>query len=136
MTEDMLSSGDDIGLAAGADVYRAVLRERYIKNGIRYQVFTRRDVDQDGISVYEAASCDRPVLCASFAECFGVLTLQVGSVRMLGEGLDVVLDAIPDDASSCNHANIIGVPFTSQDPGRAEYIATHLVKLIKETWRP
>jgi len=76
-------------LPAETNVYRAVLRERYIKNGIRYKVFTRRDSDDDGISIYNASSCTKSQFCGAFDECYGVLTLQVGDVRDLGEGLDV-----------------------------------------------
>ena len=115
-------------------VYRAVLRERYIKNGIRAANFIRRPSDVEGLSINDPLSCAQEKLCSTFVECYGVLTLHVSDIRSLG------LDARPDDVHDpkllCDHGNIIGVPYQADDEARAEFLATALVEKVSEVWRP
>ena len=61
-------------------------------------------------------------------------TLQVGKIR--GLSLDVKPDTEPDPDVFCDHGNIIGVPFQTEDPVQAEYFATELAKLVQDVWRP
>ena len=115
-------------------IYRAVLRERYIKNGIRAANFIRRSSDTIGLSVNNPEACTPQQLCATFQECYGTLTLQVGRVR--GLGLEVIPDTEPDPNILCDHANITNLPFQNDNPERAEVLATALVGLVEQVWRP
>src|SRR5438105_8170522 len=107
-------------------VYRAALRERWLKGGVRTIAFIRRPSDHDGLPINNPDACSPQQLCATFIECYGVMTLQVGRIRSLG--LDVKPDTEPDPEVSCDHGNIVGVPYQIEDPIQAEYFATELAK--------
>ena len=132
MVEQGLPWGGATILTDDTQVHRAVLRERWLRGGIRYNVFIRRPSDTDGLSVSNPLACTPQQLCATFRECYGVLTLEVGAVR--GVGLDVVPDIVPGPDVPCDHANIVGLPFQSEDPARAEFLATKLVGIVREVW--
>jgi hypothetical protein len=135
-------------------VHRTVNSERYIKNGLRHQVFLRYPKDTDGLSVTNAAVCTEAELCevmTKFHECFGVATLRVGDIRAvtdpnLEEVLDVVPDTVLDPDLPCDHAYVTGLPMIlKQDQGydekrvtqskvMAEAIATKLRSLVIDIW--
>lgn len=108
-------------LACSTLVYRALARRKWIdpvSQSVLPAAFLRRPPpqDDDGLSVNfeSAASCAK-----TLRECFGVVSLHVGRLRDLG--IDVRVDDAP-------HALIIGLPRTSDDPGRAEWLASQLAK--------
>ena len=101
MPEDRLPWGGVTELPDNASVHRAVLNERWMRGGIRYNVFIRRAVDADGISISNPEACSPSELCATFNRRFGVLTLEAGSIRALG--LDLRLDTEPDYKTACDH---------------------------------
>jgi len=80
-----------------------------------------------GLSVRIASVCT-PSECADrFRNCYGVVSLQVGSIRELG--LDVVLD-------SQSHGQIVGLPYREDDRTTADRLADSLASLSQIVWRP
>lgn len=108
-------------LPCQAIIFRAMARKNWIDPASRRVLpaaFFRRPVpkDDDGLSVDIAS----PGSCASaLRDCFGVASLHVGRVRELG--LDVMVDESP-------HANIIGLPRSTEDQAKAEWFASQLAR--------
>lgn len=91
-------------------------------NAVTPEAFYRREPprDEDGMSVATIAPLDavKPDGINEM-DWFGIATLHVGTVRDIGEGIDI----IPD---SEKHANITGVPRRSEDEGKAQFFADQL----------
>ena len=62
-----------------------------------------------------------------FRKCYGVASLEIGSVRALG--LEVAQDTV-------NHANILGLPHREDDLAQAERLAGLLAKRSRLVWQP
>jgi len=120
-------------LDSSSSIYRAVLYQRWIKNGVQPGAFIRRDRDRNGISINDPNSCSPRQLCALFRECFGVLRLSVSEIRNLH--LDIKPDLHPHH-NACDHGNIVGLPLTSADPFHAEFLAGELAKRATLEWQP
>jgi hypothetical protein len=74
-----------------------------------------------------ASECS-PKQCADFfRQCYGVASLEVGSVREIG--LNVEQD-------SANHANVMGLPHKEDDLAEAERLAGLLAKKSQIVWKP
>ncbi len=115
-------------------VARAVLYSRFLKRGkIKSGVFLRKDKDDDGLTVTNPEACTSEELCATFSECHGVVSLLVGAIREVGDGIDVRPDLDPS-IHICDHANIIGLPYQSQDKDTAEYLAGLLSEAARIDW--
>ena len=116
-------------LPCSSIVYRALLRKRWIDQDtgkVKADAYFLRHSEQ-GLSVNIAETCS-PEQCANlFKNCFGVASLHVGRVRDLG--LDVVRD-------SRTHANITGLPHSTDDLAEAERLAGLLAKQSCIVWRP
>ncbi len=130
MNEQSASSKAEFDpLPCSSIVYRALLRKRWIDldtGRIKADAYFLRDSEQ-GLSVNIAETCS-PEQCAKpFKNCFGVASLHVGRVRDLG--LDVVRD-------SRTHANIIGLPHSTDNLAEAERLAGLLAKQSRIVWRP
>ena len=130
--EERISWEGATRLDDSTEVARAVLDERWIRGGVRPGAFLRRDRDEDGVTVTNPQACTSEQLCNTFARCFGVLHIEVGKVRNLG------LDVQATDPAShvCDHASITGLPYKSQDPGLAEFLAGQLARLARLVWSP
>ncbi|MBC6480459.1 MAG: hypothetical protein GDA56_24475 [Hormoscilla sp. GM7CHS1pb] len=89
--------------------------------------YLRKKKNEMGLSVRIASVCT-PSECADrFRNCYGVVSLQVGSIRELG--LDVVLD-------SQSHGQIVGLPYREDDRTTADRLADSLASLSQIVWRP
>jgi hypothetical protein len=127
-------------------VYRAVLKRDFIDQETRRPrpgaFLPRNSVKkkdgstgrEEDLSVSIAAELSADDLAASFSKCYGIAQLQVGAIRRLGPGLGRDLDVKRDPAEDAprGHALITGMPHPSQDPTRAERLATLLVELAGE----
>ncbi len=85
----------------------------------------RKAKDSDGLSVGIASKHPISEFIEGFNTCYGVFTLHVGRVRELD------LDIVPD---SPQHANIVGVPFPSENAALAERLAGKLAKQARAIW--
>ena len=116
-------------LDESAIVYRALLRRQLIdeeNNSVLLFAYLLR-ANEPGLSV-TIASVSSPEQCAAkFRNCYGVASIQVGQIRELG------LDAIPDSAS---HAQIVGLPYVTEDRNRAERLADLLADRSIIVWIP
>ncbi|MCC3440184.1 hypothetical protein, partial [Microcoleus sp. PH2017_05_CCC_O_A] len=83
--------------------------------------------NEPGLSVTIASVCSPEQCAAKFRNCYGVASLQVGQIRELG------LDAVPDSAS---HAQIVGLPYVTDDRDRAERLADLLAERSRIVWTP
>jgi len=132
MTEQSYSNATDLEpLPDRAIVYRALLRKQWIdENTGRVSLnayYLRKKKNEMGLSVRIASVCT-PSECADrFRNCYGVVSLQVGSIRELG--LDVVLD-------SQSHGQIVGLPYREDDRTTADRLADSLASLSQIVWRP
>ncbi len=134
MTQEKTSPPQEFPeFACGIIVYRALLRKRWIDKKtqkLQSAAFMRRPKstgkDLTGISVNPKATCSIQSILKKF-NCFGVVTLHVGSVR------DIGLDVEPD---SPIHANITGLPDLEDDPVEAERLAGLLAKQARIEWLP
>ena len=99
---------------------------------VNRKVFLRKLDEQDGLSVTNPLICTPEQVCATFSECFGTVTLQVGQIR--GLGLDVIPDTEPSDEYPCDHALIIGLPprDTDQNIYIAESLANKLTSICED----
>ncbi|MEG4013227.1 MULTISPECIES: hypothetical protein [unclassified Microcoleus] len=112
-----------------AIVYRALLRRQWMDETsdlvLLFAYLLR--ANEPGLSV-TIASVRSPEQCAAkFRNCYGVASIQVGQIRELG------LDAIPDSAS---HAQIVGLPYVTDDRDRAERLADLLAEQSQIIWKP
>ncbi|MCC3446805.1 MAG: hypothetical protein JGK04_04600 [Microcoleus sp. PH2017_39_LGB_O_B] len=116
-------------LADSAIVYRALLRRQWIDETsdivLLFAYLLRPN--EPGLSVTIASVCSPEQCAAKFNNCFGVASLQVGQIRELG------LDAVPDSAS---HAQIVGLPYVTDDRDRAERLADLLAERSRIVWTP
>lgn len=67
---------------------------------------------------------------AGFNRSFGADSLHTGKIRDIDLGLDV---GQPEDQAEVypDHAIIVGLPFTDDDPDRAESLASRLVEISR-----
>ncbi|MCC3422656.1 MAG: hypothetical protein JGK12_01705 [Microcoleus sp. PH2017_01_SCD_O_A] len=116
-------------LADSAIVYRALLRRQWIDETsdivLLFAYLLRPN--EPGLSVTIASVCSPEQCAAKFRNCYGVASLQVGQIRELG------LDAVPDSAS---HAQIVGLPYVTDDRDRAERLADLLAERSRIVWTP
>jgi hypothetical protein len=116
-------------LPEDAIVYRSILRKQWINEDtgkVKADAYFRR-ANEIGFSV-NLASEYSPEQCAeNFRQCYGVASLEVGSVREIG--LNVEQDKV-------NHANIVGLPYKEDDSTQAERLAGLLAKKSQIVWKP
>ena len=116
-------------LPESAIVYRALLRRQWIDETsdlvLLFAYLLRPN--EPGLSVTIASVCSPEQCAAKFRNCYGVASIQVGQIRELG------LDAVPDSAS---HAQIVGLPYVTDDPDRAERLADLLAERSRLVWIP
>ena len=112
-----------------AIVYRALLRRQWIDETsdlvLLFAYLLR--ANEPGLSVTIASVCSPEQCAAKFINCYGVASLQVGKIRELG------LDAVPDSDS---HAQIVGLPYVTDDRDRAERLADLLAERSRIVWTP
>lgn len=115
-------------LPDSAIVYRALLRRQWIDeaNLVVSSAYLLR-ANELGLSVTIASVCSPEQCAAKFNNCHGVASLQVGQIRELG------LDAVPDSDS---HAQIVGLPYVTDDRDRAERLADLLAERSSIVWQP
>ncbi|MEG4588833.1 hypothetical protein QUA54_26995 [Microcoleus sp. MOSTC5] len=115
-------------LPDSAIVYRALLRRQWIDeaNLVVSSAYLLR-ANEPGLSVTIASVCSPEQCAAKFNYCYGVASLQVGQIRELG------LDAVPDSAS---HAQIVGLPYVTDDRDTAERLADLLAERSRIVWQP
>jgi hypothetical protein len=89
---------------------------------------------EEDLSVFIAAERQLDDLAASFNSCRGIAQLQVGAIRLLGPRIGLEIDVKRDLAENAppGHALITGAPHPSEDPARAERLATLLLELAGE----
>ncbi|MEG3847637.1 hypothetical protein QT971_26740 [Microcoleus sp. herbarium19] len=116
-------------LNESAIVYRALLRRQWIDETsdlvLLFAYLLRSN--EPGLSVTIASVCSPEQCAAKFRNCYGVASIQVGQIRELG------LDAVPDSAS---HAQIVGLPYVTDDRDRAERLADLLAERSIIVWKP
>ena len=130
MTEQSYSGVSELEpLPDSAIVYRALLRKQWIDSETQMVLFYAYLLRQNepGLSVRIASACSPEQCAARFRKCYGVASLNVGEIRELG--LDVVQDSL-------SHGNIVGLPYSGDDPQNAEKIARKLANQSRIVWRP
>lgn len=130
MTETSYSSNSEFApLTNSAIVYRALLRKQWIDETsdlvLLFAYLLRPN--EPGLSVTIASVCSPEQCAAKFNNCYGVASIQLGQIRELG------LDAIPDSDS---HAQIVGLPYVTDDRDRAERLADLLAERSRLVWIP
>ncbi len=116
-------------LPESAIVYRALLRRQWIdeaNNLVLSSAYLLR-ANEPGLSVTIASVCSPEQCAAKFKNCYGVASIQVGQIRKLG------LDLVADSAS---HAQIVGLPYVTDDRDRAERLADLLAERSRLVWIP
>jgi hypothetical protein len=116
-------------LDESAIVYRALLRRQWIDEaGDRVLLFAYLlRTNELGLSMTIASVCSPEQCAAKFRNCYGVASLQVGKIR------ELALDVIPD---SISHAQIVGLPYVTDDRDRAERLADLLAERSQIIWKP
>ncbi|NER34284.1 MAG: hypothetical protein F6J93_09660 [Oscillatoria sp. SIO1A7] len=112
-----------------AIVYRALLRKTWIERDgetVTTEAYLLRP-NEIGLSVSIASVCSPEQCAAKFRNCYGVVSLEVGSIRELG--LDVLQD-------SPSHGTIIRLPSRQEDPLGAVETADLLAERSRVVWRP
>ena len=116
-------------LNESAIVYRALLRRQWIDETsdlvLLFAYLLRPN--EPGLSVTIASVCSPEQCAAKFKNCYGVASIQLGQICELG------LDAIPDSDS---HAQIVGLPYVTDDRDRAERLADLLAERSRLVWIP
>ena len=124
------SSSDFKSLPDSAIVYRALLRKQWISEDTgrvtSNAYFLRKERNELGLSVNIASACFPEECAAKFRKCYGVASLNVGSIRELG--LDVISDSL-------SHAQIVGLSYIEDDRDRADKLARLLAKKSRIVWR-
>jgi hypothetical protein len=115
-------------------VLRALLKKNWFDEDtkrIKADAFIRDPKrDLDGLSVNIHSKTDAASWLAGFSRSFGADTLHTGRIRDIDRALDV--GQAEDDAEAHpDHAIIIGMPFTDDDPDRAESLASRLVEISR-----
>lgn len=116
-------------LPNSAIVYRALLRKNWIDaetGEVKSNAYLLRE-NEPGLSVRIASACSPEQCAAKFRNCYGVASLEVGSIRELD--LEVVQDSI-------SHANIICLPYSAEDRDSAVRLARLLAEQSRVVWRP
>ena len=115
-------------------VLRALLKKNWFHQDtkrIKADAFIRDPKrDLDGLSVNIHSKTDAASWLGSFSRSYGADTLHTGRVRAIDRELDVG-QAEDDAEASPDHAIIIGLPFTDDDPERAESLASRLVEISR-----
>jgi hypothetical protein len=115
-------------------VLRALLKNNWFHedtNRIKADAFIRDPKkDLDGLSVNIHSKTDVASWLAGFNRSFGADSLHTGRIRDIDRELDV---GQADDEAEAHpdHAIIIGLPFTDDDPDRAESLASRLVEISR-----
>lgn len=86
--------------------------------------------DLDGLSVNIHSKTDVNSWVAGFSRSFGADTLHTGRIRNIDKEIDVG-QANDDTAAHPDHAIITGLPFTDDDPDRAESLASQFVEISR-----
>jgi hypothetical protein len=86
--------------------------------------------DLDGLSVNIRSKTEVASWLATFSRSFGADTLHTGSIRDIDQELDVG-QAEEDAEAYPEHAIITGLPFSDDDPERAEILASRLVEISR-----
>jgi hypothetical protein len=117
-------------LPEDAIVYRSILRKQWINEDtgkVKADAYFLRANDINGLSVNLASECSPEQCAENFRQCYGVASLEVGSVREIG--LNVEQDKV-------NHANIMGLPYKEDDLAQAERLAGLLARKSQIVWKP
>lgn len=108
-------------------LFRAILKKRLLSADGRPDaaVFLLRPQDEGKLSTWRCKFVSGQQCKSAYNSCFGLVTLHVGTIRTTandkGISLDVIADALPDDALP-GHASVINLP-DHLDPIRAEWVA-------------
>lgn len=115
-------------------VLRALLKRNWFHEDtkrIKADAFIRDPKrDPDGLSVNISARTDASLWLAGFNRSFGADTLHTGRIRNIDRALDVG-QAEEDAHEQPDHAILIGLPFSDDDPERAESLASRLVEISR-----
>jgi hypothetical protein len=115
-------------------VLRALLRRNWCHEDtkrIKADAFIRDPKrDLDGLSVNIRSKTQAESWLASFNRSFGADTLHTGNIRDIGQELNVG-QAEEDAEVAPEHAIITGLPFSDDDPERAEILASRLVEISR-----
>jgi hypothetical protein len=115
-------------------VVRALLKRNWCHedtNRIKADAFIRDPKkDLDGLSVNIRSRTEVASWLASFSRSFGADTLHTGSIRAIDRELNVG-QAEEDAEAYPEHAIITGLPFSDDDPERAEILASRLVEISR-----
>lgn len=123
------SSTFPASLPCDAILYRLLTKGLWIDpdGGIAPGAFYRRP-DEEGISVFIAATCSLDEAKSVLNEVKGIATLHTGRIR------DIGLEAAPDPIDA-RHAEIVGVPSRDDDEGLATYYADLLAEQARLVWK-
>jgi hypothetical protein len=115
-------------------VLRALLKRNWCHEDtkrIKADAFIRDPKrDLDGLSVNICSKTEAASWLASFSRSFGADTLHTGSIRDIDRDLNVG-QAEEDAETYPEHAIITGLPFSDDDPERAEILASRLVEISR-----
>jgi hypothetical protein len=115
-------------------VLRALLKRNWCHEDtkrIKADAFIRDPKkDLDGLSVNIRSKTEVASWLATFSRSFGADTLHTGSIRDIDQELDVG-QAEEDAEAYPEHAIITGLPFSDDDPERAEILASRLVEISR-----
>ncbi len=115
-------------------VLRALLKRNWCHEDtkrIKADAFIRDPKkDLDGLSVNIRSKTEVASWLATFSRSFGADTLHTGSIRDIDRELDVG-QAEEDAEAYPEHAIITGLPFSDDDPERAEILASRLVEISR-----
>jgi hypothetical protein len=115
-------------------VLRALLKRNWCHEDtkrIKADAFIRDPKkDLDGLSVNIRSKTEVASWLATFSRSFGADTLRTGSIRDIDRELDVG-QADEDAEAYPEHAIITGLPFSDDDPERAEILASRLVAISR-----
>lgn len=115
-------------------VLRALLKRNWCHEDtkrIKADAFIRDPKrDLDGLSVNIHSKTEVGSWLASFSRSFGADTLHTGSIRAIDRELNIG-QAEEDAEAYPEHALITGLPFSDEDPERAEILASRLVAISR-----
>jgi hypothetical protein len=115
-------------------VVRALLKKNWCHEDtkrIKSDAFIRDPKrDLDGLSVNIRSKTEVSSWLAGFNQSYGADTLHAGCIRNIDRELNVG-QAEEDAAAYPDHAIITGLPFSDDDPVRAERLASRLVEISR-----
>jgi hypothetical protein len=115
-------------------VVRALLKKQWLHEDtkrIKADAFIRDPKkDPDGLSVNIGSRTETSVWLGGFSRSFGADSLHTGRVRDIDSDLDIG-QTEEDALAAPAHAVIIGLPFSDEDPERAESLASRLVEISR-----